>query len=423
MTTKPQPEPHLDADQLNAFAEGALSASERRLCLQHLAECAHCREIAFLAGALLPLQEPASTSVRRFSLAWWPVLSLGAATLAAVIIMVVLLHHAHQTTSPPAVQIATESPTSPSPPAVTSAPMDRARAEPRAQPAPKPYPALKATPKPEPQILDRQQVNGVIASGSTAASAQVTGAAPQQRAAAGGTVPAAPAAAAPPLSQPSQAQAPAVAKAAPAYTLRTYDKLSSLPSRDASGQIAGTITDNSGAAVGHAKVTLDQTSGTALRETLTDAAGRFTISSLPPGKYRLEISSPGFTAQVREVDLGTNQLARVDSQLAVGAASETVTVQAGAPLLNTESASVESLLPGKELPRSSVSSGTRTLALDNAGKLFLSKKAGRHWKAVRGPWKKSTVTNLSLTPDQLFKVTTADGSWLSVDGEHWHSAN
>ncbi|HXS11302.1 MAG TPA: carboxypeptidase-like regulatory domain-containing protein, partial [Acidobacteriaceae bacterium] len=161
---------------------------------------------------------------------------------------------------------------------------------------------MRAAPKPEPQILDRQQVNGVIASGSTAASAQVTGAAPQQRAAAGATVPAAPAAAAPPLSQPSQAQAPAVAKAAPAYTLRTYDKLSSLRSPDAFGQIAGTITDSSGAAVGHAKVTLDQTSGTAHRETLTDAAGRFTISSLPPGKYRLEISSPGFTAQVREVD-------------------------------------------------------------------------------------------------------------------------
>ena len=88
MTTTPQPEFHLDAERLNAFAEGALSAPERALCLQHLAECSRCREIAFLAGASVPLEEPALTPVRRFSFTGWPVLSLGAATLAAIVIAV-----------------------------------------------------------------------------------------------------------------------------------------------------------------------------------------------------------------------------------------------------------------------------------------------------------------------------------------------
>jgi hypothetical protein len=185
----------------------------------------------------------------------------------------------------------------------------------------------------------------------------------------------------------------------------------------------GSVTDASGAVVAHAKVTLDQTSGAAHRETMTDNSGRFAIASLAPGKYRVEISSPGFLTQVREVDLGTSQLAQMDSKLAVGAVSETVEVQAAAPLMNTESASVQSIAAGKEPLQSSVSSGKGTIALDATGKLLLSKKAGKHWKPVHGPWKTSRVSNLSLTPDQQFKVTTAEGSWLSADGEHWRAAN
>ena len=419
MTTRPQPEPHLDADQLNAFAEGALSAPERALCLQHLAECAHCREIAFLAGSALPLAEPVPAPVRRFPFAWWPVLSLGAATIAVVVIAVLLLRRPHQSAPPANIQVATGSPTIPSPSQSTAAPINQAiPAEPKVKFAPKPSPARKAAPKPEAGMLNNRQVNDVTASDSAAASLQAGAAVQQQQAGTGRAVQIAPPTAAAPLAQPSQTPAPAVAKTSPASTLRMYDKLE-LRTPDGSGQIAGTITDSSGAAVAHAKITLDQTSGTAHRETLTDAAGRFTINSLQPGKYRLEISSPGFIAQVREVELGTSQLAHVDSQLAVGATSETVEVQAATPLLNTESVSEQSLLPDKKPPQTTVSSGPRTVALDAVGKLFL-RKTGKHWKVVHGPWKKSAVTDLSLTTDQQFKVTTSEGSWLSGDGEHWH---
>lgn len=430
MNTRPQSEPHLDADQLNAFAEDVLSASERALCLHHLAECAHCREIAFLAGAALPSEEPAPAPMRRFPFAWWPVLSLGAATLAAIVITVALLHHTHQDAAPAAVQVATGSPTSPpqaitspSPQATTAASMNQvAPAGPKALSALKPSPARKAPPKPESAILNNRQVNVATPSDSAAESVQAgAGAAvPQQLAGTGRAIQTAPAAAA--LAQPSQAQAGAVAKTEPGYSLHTYDRLETRSS-DGFGQIAGTVTDSAGAVIPHARITLDQASGAAHRETLTDAAGTFTIGSLPPGKYRLEISSPGFLAQVREVELGTSQLARVDSHLAVGAVAETVEVQAAAPALNTESASMQSTLPSEEPLQTSVSSGTRTLGLDTAGKLFLSKKAGKHWKTVHGPWKKSVVTGISLAPDHSFKVTTAQGSWLSADGEHWHPAN
>ena len=85
-------------------------------------------------------------------------------------------------------------------------------------------------------------------------------------------------------------------------------------------------------------MTLDQASGTTHREIFTDNSGQFTLGSLPPGKYRLVIFSPGFVEQVREVELGTSQVARADSQLATGSVSETVSVEGAASALNTESA-------------------------------------------------------------------------------------
>lgn len=218
-----------------------------------------------------------------------------------------------------------------------------------------------------------------------------------------------------------------VAKAAaPSATLHAYSQ-AYMRSAGAPPGIMGTITDSAGATIPHAKVTLDQTPGTMHRETFTDSAGRFTISSLEPGKYRLEISSPGFKSQVREVEVGTTQFAKADPKLAVGAVSETVEVQAAAPAMDTESASVsrsvQSILPDKQPLQTSVTNGIRTVALDTAGKLFVSKKPGKPWKAVHGPWKKSAVTSLNLTAEQSFKVTSAQGSWLSSDGEHWRSTN
>jgi hypothetical protein len=305
---------------------------------------------------------------------------------------------------------------------MAEAPINRgAPEEPRAHTVPKPSPVEKAAAKPETPVLENRQVNNAASFDSTTASGQVVAGAAQQSAAGGATLHgAANAAAAPPLAQPSQTGK--AAKAAPSVTLRAYGA-SAVRTPDGSAQISGTIADSSGAAIPHAKVTLDQTLGTAHRETFTDATGRFTIGSLQPGKDRLEISSPGFIVQAREVDLGTSQLARVDSQLSAGAASETVEVQAASPALKTESSSVQSLWPDKKAPQTSVSSGARTLVLDTSGKLFLNKRTGKRWKAVHGPWKKSTVTDLSLTTDQQFRATTAQGSWLSTDGEHWHPAN
>lgn len=431
MTTRLQPEPHLDADQLAAFAEGALPAAERALCLQHLAECAYCREVAFMAAAALPESEPAFPPARRFSFAWWPVLSVGAATVAALLIAALLLHDHRQSKPSTQIQMASRSSVLPPAPPAAAAPIKQLPlAQPNPHILPKPSPAQKASPKPEAAGKEPQAMDAAITAKATTA-APVVAASPQPAANNNALQEASNLKLAPPAAATSQNQSAemisgGVAKAAPSATLHGYSQ-AYMRSPGAPPGIVGTITDPAGAAIAHAKVALDQALGTMHRETFTDSEGRFTISSLQPGKYRLQISSPGFMSQVREVEVGTTQLAEVDSRLAVGAVSETVEVQAAAPALDTESASVsrsvQPSLPDKQPLQTSVTNGTRTLTLDTAGKLFLSKKSGKPWKAVRGPWKKSVVTSLALTADRSFKVTSARGSWLSIDGEHWRFAN
>jgi hypothetical protein len=88
---------HLDADELNAFAEGALPDAARGRYISHLAECDHCRkqvaDLAIASGAMVRVAEPAPDKVEKASL--WatltgmfslPVLRYGA--LAAVVLIV-----------------------------------------------------------------------------------------------------------------------------------------------------------------------------------------------------------------------------------------------------------------------------------------------------------------------------------------------
>ena len=90
-----QPGVHPDPDLLTAFAEKSLNDRERAHVLQHLAECADCREVLSLAT---PAIEPAlAPGPERSKWLSWPVLRWGA--LAACVVVVsaaVTLHYEHQ---------------------------------------------------------------------------------------------------------------------------------------------------------------------------------------------------------------------------------------------------------------------------------------------------------------------------------------
>ena len=90
-----QPGVHPDPDLLTAFAEKSLNDRERAHVLQHLVECADCREVLSLAT---PEIEPAlAPGPERSNWLSWPVLRWGA--LAACVVVVsaaVTLHYEHQ---------------------------------------------------------------------------------------------------------------------------------------------------------------------------------------------------------------------------------------------------------------------------------------------------------------------------------------
>jgi hypothetical protein len=103
------------------------------------------------------------------------------------------------------------------------------------------------------------------------------------------------------------------------------------------GRLSGSITDQSGAAVGGASVVLKDDNDNVVAQTTTDSSGQYAFSSLAAGNYRAEAQANGFQKTVTSdigVEPGDNI---VNSQLRVGAAAETVNVSGA---LNTESASV-----------------------------------------------------------------------------------
>src|SRR4029077_7395388 len=85
--------------------------------------------------------------------------------------------------------------------------------------------------------------------------------------------------------------------------------------------------------------------------------------------------------------------------LDVGTASETVEVSGAAPTLETESASVSRIMPVPSgLPvAQTVSLGKRSLSLDSAGNLFLSRNGGKKWKKINPKWTGKAV-RIELKP-------------------------
>ena len=123
-----------------------------------------------------------------------------------------------------------------------------------------------------------------------------------------------------------------------------------------SGAIGGTVSDLTGAVIPGATVTV-KTSGdnlVASGETLLN--GIYLIADLAPGFYSVEVSARGFMSyEIREVHVSSASLTTVDVTLNVGAAMQTVTVSAGVMSLNTESASVSTVVPFGTSGRAKVS--------------------------------------------------------------------
>jgi Carboxypeptidase regulatory-like domain len=103
--------------------------------------------------------------------------------------------------------------------------------------------------------------------------------------------------------------------------------------------LLGTVTDSSGAAVANVKVTITETNTGISRVSQTNDSGNYVFPDLPPGTYTVTAEQPGFKRESRAgIDVIVNTTGRIDLVLQPGNASETVTVVAETPILQTERA-------------------------------------------------------------------------------------
>ncbi|MFB3825431.1 MAG: carboxypeptidase regulatory-like domain-containing protein [Bryobacteraceae bacterium] len=104
--------------------------------------------------------------------------------------------------------------------------------------------------------------------------------------------------------------------------------------------ISGQVTDAQSAAIPGAKVTATNVETGAVHQTVSTVEGQYTIPFLPPGFYRVAATAEGFKQYVREkIRASANERVRLDIPLEVGALSESVTVTAEAPMLESATGS------------------------------------------------------------------------------------
>ena len=111
------------------------------------------------------------------------------------------------------------------------------------------------------------------------------------------------------------------------------------------GMVNGMVTDPTGAGIAGAEVLVVNDLTRVQYPAKTDAEGIYVVSNLPPGPYLVQVSKIGFKTIIKpDIVIHVQDALSINFTLPLGAISETVTIQGGAPLVNTESGSVSTVI-------------------------------------------------------------------------------
>ncbi len=139
------------------------------------------------------------------------------------------------------------------------------------------------------------------------------------------------------------------------------------------GTIAGIVTDTSGAVVVNATVSATSNAGGEPHSVPTGSKGEYRIEALNPGQYTLDVAAQGFEKKtVQHVDVRTSQITSANVVLPVGSTSETVSVEAGADQIQTESGELSKTIPTqdvKDLPYISLNAYALATTLPGVSKV------------------------------------------------------
>jgi outer membrane receptor protein involved in Fe transport len=119
----------------------------------------------------------------------------------------------------------------------------------------------------------------------------------------------------------------------------------SLLAQGGQGELAGQVTDPSGAVISGAQVKLSNTATGDVRSTTTSAGGSYRFAAVPPGSYALELAAKGFkSVKVQNVVVTVGVVTTSDAKMELGAATEQVTVEAGVQQVQTQESSLSGLV-------------------------------------------------------------------------------
>jgi len=114
------------------------------------------------------------------------------------------------------------------------------------------------------------------------------------------------------------------------------------------GTISGIVIDPTGAAIAGAEVLAVNDATRVQYPGKTNQEGIYLVSNLPPGPYRIQVSKPGFKTIIKpDITLSVQDAFALNFTLPLGEVTEIVTIEGGSPLVNTESASVGTVIDRK----------------------------------------------------------------------------
>ena len=125
---------------------------------------------------------------------------------------------------------------------------------------------------------------------------------------------------------------------------------SALAWAQATAQMSGQITDDSGAVLPGVTVTVTQTDKGFARTVVTDGTGTYVVTNLPTGPYQLEVTLQGFRTYLQTgIVLQVGGTPTIDATLGLGELTETITVEAAAPLVDVQSAGLSEVITNEEV--------------------------------------------------------------------------
>jgi hypothetical protein len=119
--------------------------------------------------------------------------------------------------------------------------------------------------------------------------------------------------------------------------------------------IVGTVTDPSGSVIANIKITVTNVETGLVRTITTNESGQYVVPDLHIGHYNVKAEAPGFkAAEQKGIVLQVGDRTRLDFQMQLGAAAETITVEANAVRVQTDSGEVSNVITDQQLAQIAV---------------------------------------------------------------------